>query len=158
MSLSFLFGRSPSNGLFEKAKSCVLTSTTARGEPHARKVRVATCSQDGSHLWFVLPRESSVANDIARDPHVTLSVMNANTMRLVHVAGKASVLGSRHDPVYLDPDFRQEETLDVRGETLDITLLRVDVDENEVPAEADAAGHAIPPRPAYGIFRVFGGD
>jgi general stress protein 26 len=154
MPLSFLFGRNPLQGLFQKSKSCILTTTTVQGEPHARKVRVATCSQDGTHLWFVLPRRTRVAQDIARDPHVTLSVIDSDTLRLVHVSGLASVLADRHEPVWLDPDFHQEQALDVRGEDLDITLLRVEVDENVAPLDLAAETAAVA-RPGYGIFRVF---
>lgn len=137
MALSFRFGRGPFDDLFVKAKNCVLTTTTSYGDPHAHMIRIATCSNDqGAHLWFVIPRECDIAEDVAQCADVTLSVMNSRSMKLVHVQGRATLLGARHDPVYLDHSVRAAPALNVVRDELNFSLLRVDVDESEQPVHS----------------------
>ncbi len=142
MALTFQFGRSHFDDLFARAKNCVLTTTTLQGEPHARMVRIATCSNEhGSHLWFVIPRDSDLASDIAFDPQVTLSVMNARSLKLVHVPGCATLVGARHNPVYLHRSLVDASTLNVVRDELDFSLLRIDIDEHEQPVASRSELH-----------------
>ena len=150
MSLSFLFGRSGPNGLFRRSSHCVLTTITASGQPQARRVRVAACSDDHTHLWFVIAKDGGIVADVLCDPNVMLSAIDPNTQQLVHVSGLAGVLSDRHSPVYLAPDFRQAQALGVVSDEIDITLLRVDVGEGR--AGADSASES---EPAHRIFRMF---
>jgi hypothetical protein len=142
-SLSFLFGRSEPNGLFERTRHCVLTTISPAGRPRAHKVRVGACSKDRSHLWFVIDKASGIADDVGRQPHVMLSVMNRDTHQLVHVSGVASVTGPRRAALYLAPDFHQAQALTTHSDDGDIALLRVDV---------APSGDSEPP---HRIFRLF---
>jgi len=144
--LSFLFGRE-SNGLFAPTKNCVITTLTARGVPRSRKLRVGTCSEDGAHVWFVIPRDRGIASDIARDSNVMLTVLNAATGRLVHVSGVARVLSDRVSPLYLAPDFQQPRALSVVIGEMDIALLCVEVDEQDLADERRA------PNSLFGVFQ-----
>ena len=135
MPLSFCSGAVQSSGLFQASKNCVLTTIAPNGQPHARRVRVATCSDDGAHLWFVIPRNSGIAADISADSNAMLSVMDAGSQELAHVSGTASLMGDRHSPVYLDPDFQQAQALSVVSDEIDIALLRVDVNPSDSDAE-----------------------
>jgi general stress protein 26 len=156
MSLSFLFGRSEPSGLFERSRNCVLTTINARGQPHARRVRVAACSDDGTHLWFVIARDSGIVADVLCDANVMLSVMHPGRQELVHVSGLASVLGDRHSPVYLAPDFCQTQQLGVVSDDIDITLLKVDVSDQR--SGAVAAGDSEPPHRIFRLFQIGAGN
>jgi Pyridoxamine 5'-phosphate oxidase len=125
--LSFLFGAHP-NPLFERGKRCVLTTLGASGRLNARKLKVATCSEDGARLWFVIPAGDGIDAEIAHNPSVTVSVIDADTLSLVHVSGVATPLRERSSPLYLRPNFRQALALNVVPAELDFTLLRVDLD------------------------------
>ena len=125
--LSFLFGPA-SNPLFERGKRCVLTTLSASGRLHTRKLKVATCSDDGSRLWFVIPAGDGIDVEIAHNPSVTVSVIDADTLSLVHVSGVATPLRERSSPLYLRPNFRQALALHVVPAELDFTLLRIDFD------------------------------
>jgi hypothetical protein len=142
-SLSFLFGRSEPGTLFESARHCVLTTITPAGRPRAHKVRVGACSKDRSHLWFVVDKASGIGDDVARQPHVMLSVMNRETHQLVHVSGVASVTGPRRAALYLAPDFHQAQALTMHADDANIALLRVDL---------GLSGDSEPP---HRIFRLF---
>jgi|EndMetStandDraft_7_1072992.scaffolds.fasta_scaffold43372_1 hypothetical protein len=144
--LSFLFGRE-SNGLFAPGKNCVITTLTTSGVPRSRKLRVGTCSEDGAHLWFVIPKGRGVASDIARDSNVMLTVLNAGTGKLVHVSGAANVLSDRVSPLYLAPDFQQPRALSVVIGEMDFALLCVEVDEQ------DLAEERRPPNSLFGVFQ-----
>lgn len=146
MPLSFLFGRE-SNDLFSPAKNCVITTLTASGVPRSRKLRVGTCSDDGAHLWFVIPKDRGIANDVVRDSNVMLTVMSAASGRLVHVSGAASVLSERVSPLYLAPDFQQPQALGVVVGEMDIALLCVQVDEQDL-AEGRKAANSL-----FGVFQ-----
>ena len=132
MALSFLFGarEAESNHLFERGKRCVLTTLSANGDLQALKLKVATCASDGARLWFVIPSAGGVEAQIAHDPSVTVSVIDADTLSLVHVPGRATLLSQRNSPLYLRPDFRQAQVLNVVPAALDFTLMRVDLDLN----------------------------
>ncbi|MGY4831629.1 pyridoxamine 5'-phosphate oxidase family protein [Sphaerotilaceae bacterium SBD11-9] len=146
MSLSFLFGRGEPQALFQRYRNCVLTTITPHGHPQARKVRVAACSDDQTHLWFVVPKESGILADVSREPSVMLSVMDRHTQELVHVSGVASVVGRAHSPLYLAPGFCQAQALTVQCGEADVALLRVDLSER---AGRDSA-------PPHRIFRILG--
>lgn len=128
--LSFLFGArfAESNPLFERGKRCVLTTLSASGRLHTRKLKVGTCSDDGLRLWFVIPAGDGIDVEIAHNPSVTVSVIDADTLSLVHVSGVAMPLRERCSPLYLLPDFRQPLALNVVPAELDFTLLCVDLD------------------------------
>ena len=128
--LSFLFGAhaAESNPLFERGKRCVLTTLSADGRLHARKLKVATCSEDGGRLWFVIPAGDGIDVEIAHNPSVTVSVIDADSLSLVHVSGVATPLRERSSPLYLRPNFRQALALHVVPAQIDFTLLRVDLD------------------------------
>ncbi|MBC7993525.1 MAG: pyridoxamine 5'-phosphate oxidase family protein [Rhizobacter sp.] len=128
--LSFLFGAhaAHTNPLFERGKRCVLTTLSASGHLHTRKVKVGTCSEDGKRLWFVLAAGDGIELEIAHNPSVTVSVIDDDTNSLVHVSGQATPLGERSSPLYLQPDFRQARSLNVVPAEIDFTLLRVDLD------------------------------
>ena len=149
MSLPSLFSRVGPHGLFQRSSHCVLTTITPAGAPQARRVRVATCSRESGHLWFVVARESGIVSEVAREPSVMLSALNPETNELVHVLGTGSVMGPRHSPLYLAPGFDQAPALSVVGDELDISLLRVDVSDN---AAGDETGDTQPP---HRIFRLF---
>ena len=153
MSFSSLFGRGESGSLFSTSRNCVLTTFSAKGHPQTHRVRVAACSDDRAHLWFVVTKDSGIANAIERDPNVMLSVMNRDTQQLVHVPGVARVAGDHHNPVYLAPDFRQTQALSVVSDEMAIALLRVDVGDGRPGAEA--AGDSHPP---HRFFRSFESD
>jgi hypothetical protein len=144
MSLSFLFGRSERSSLFERSRNCVLTSITLQGRPQAHKVRVAACSDDHAHLWFVISKGSSIAADVARQPNVMLSVLDRDSHQLVHVSGEASVAGKHPAPLYLAPDFQQAQALTMHSDDAEIALLRVDLGQTR--------GDSLPP---HRIFRLF---
>jgi hypothetical protein len=144
--LSFLFGRE-SSGLFAPAKNCVITTLTASGVPRSRKLRVGTCSEDCAHVWFVIPKERSIASDIARDANVMLTVLSATSGRLVHVSGVASVLSDRVSPLYLAPDFQQPRALSVVIGEMDFALLCVEVDEQDLADERRV------PNSLFGVFQ-----
>lgn len=129
--LSFLFGihHTESNPLFERGKRCVLTTLGAGGHLQARKLKVATCASDGARLWFVIHEADGIEAEIARNPSVTVSAIDADTLSLVHVSGRATLLGRRSSPLYLRPDFRQAQALNVVPGELDFTLMRVDLDQ-----------------------------
>lgn len=128
--LSFLFGAlgADSNPLFERGKRCVLTTLSASGHLHTRKLKVGTCSDDGSRLWFVIPSGEGIDAEIAHNPSVTVSVIDPDTLSLVHVSGVATPLRERSSPLYLRPNFTQALALNVVPAELDFTLLRVDLD------------------------------
>jgi hypothetical protein len=128
--LSFLFGAhsADSNPLFERGKRCVLTTLSAGGRLQARKLKVATCSDDGTRLWFVVPSGDGIDAEIAHNPSVTVSVIDPDTLSLVHVSGVATPLRERSSPLYLRPNFRQALALHVVPAELDFTLLRIDLD------------------------------
>lgn len=128
--LSFLFGPHPadSNPLFQRGKRCVLTTLSANGRLHARKLKVATCSEDGKRLWFVIPAGDGIDAEIAHNPSVTVSVLDADTLSMVHVSGVATPLRERSSPLYLRPNFRQALALHVVPAELDFTLLCIDLD------------------------------
>ena len=128
--LSFLFGAHAAdpNPLFERGKRCVLTTLSAGGHLHTRKLKVATCSEDGSRLWFVVPAGDGIDVEIAHNPSVTVSVIDADTLSLVHVSGVATPLRERSSPLYLRPNFRQALALTVVPAELDFTLLCIDLD------------------------------
>ncbi len=153
LSLSFLFGRNDSAGLFERSRKCMVTALTPSGRPQACKVKVAACADDGSRLWFVIPRDSGLMPHIERHPYVMISVMDPSTQRLVHVSGIAHPMEGRHEPVYLAPDFRQRAELRVEIDELDFVLLRVDLDER-MEEDDLADGDTLPgrfrlPQPAW---------
>ncbi|MEO8154744.1 MAG: pyridoxamine 5'-phosphate oxidase family protein [Rhizobacter sp.] len=150
MPLSFLFGRNEPSPMFRRASYCVLTTITAGGQPQARRVRVAACSADHSHLWFVIPKHTGIVADVLCGPNVMLSAINPNTQQLVHVWGQAGVMSDRHSPVYLAPDFRQTEELGVVSDEIDITLMRVDLGDGRTVA--DGACESEPP---HRVFRMF---
>lgn len=128
--LSFLFGAlgADSNPLFERGKRCVLTTLSASGHLHTRKLKVGTCSDDGSRLWFVIPSGEGIDSEIAHNPSVTVSVIDPDTLSLVHVSGVATPLRERSSPLYLRPNFRQALALNVVPDQIDFMLLRVDLD------------------------------
>lgn len=128
--LSFLFGihEAESNHLFERGKRCVLTTLSADGHPQARKFKVATCAPDGTRLWFVIHEAGAIEAEIAHNPRVTVTVIAADTLSLVHVPGRATLLERRSSPLYLRPGFRQSQVLKVVPAELAFTLMRVDLD------------------------------
>lgn len=148
LSLSFLFGRGSSHKLFERSRNCVLTTITGTGHPQARKVRVAACSDDGKHLWFVIPKGGGIAADVPFEPRVMLSVIDPDSQQLVHVSGLADVIGYSHEPLYLAPEFRQGQALSVVSGDADIALLRVDVRDEPVGVDSE---------PMHRVFRLFKG-
>ncbi len=150
MPLSFLFGRTESRGLFQRSRNCVLTTIAAGRHPQAHRMKVAACSDDGTHLWFVITRESGITEDVVLEPNVMLSVINHDNQELVHVSGRARVVGQHRSPLYLSPDFEQSQSLGVISEEADIALLSVDVSESREPP--DNAGDSEPP---HRIFRLF---
>ncbi len=127
--LSFLFGRhgAESNHLFERGKRCVLTTLSESGHPLMRKLKVATCSADGTRLWFVAAAGDGLEAEISRNPSVTVSVIDDDTLSLVHVSGVATPLRERNSPLYLQPDFKQSKALTVVPAQIDFTLLRIDL-------------------------------
>lgn len=143
--LSFLFGAHPAeaNSLFERGKRCVLTTSSGGGHLQARKLKVATCSEDGAHLWFVVPAADGIDAEIANNHSVMVSVIDADTLSLVHVSGQATLLRERSSPLYLRADFRQAQALNVVPAEIDFTLLRVDVDMG-----LDIGLGTVPDRPA----------
>ncbi len=106
----------------------MLTTLSASGRLQERKLKVATCSDDGTRLWFVVPMGDGIDAEIAHNPSVTVSVIDADTLSLVHVSGAATPLRERSSPLYLRPNFRQAHTLNVVPAELDFTLLCVDLD------------------------------
>ncbi len=128
--LSFLFGAhfAESNPLFERGKRCVLTTLGADGRLHTRKLKVATCSEDSRRLWFVIPAGDGIDVEIAHNPSVTVSVIDADTLSVVHLSGVATPLRERTSPLYLRPNFRQALALHVVPAEIDFMLLRVDLD------------------------------
>jgi hypothetical protein len=128
--LSFLFGAhaAHSNPLFERGKRCVLTTLSASGHLHTRQVKVGTRSEDGNRLWFVVAAGDGIEAEIAHNPSVTVSVIDEDTLSMVHVSGQATMLRERSSPLYLQPDFSQARSLQVVPAEIDFTLLRVDLD------------------------------
>jgi hypothetical protein len=128
--LSSLFGvrEGESNHLFEPGTRCVLTTLSASGYMQARKLKVATCAEDGARLWFVVHEAGGIEAEIAHNPSVTVSVIDTDTLGLVHVSGQATLLARRSSPLYLRPGFRQAKALNVVPAELDFTLMRIDLD------------------------------
>jgi hypothetical protein len=156
MSFSSLFGSNDSSRLFATSRNCVLTTLTAKGHPQAHRVRVAARSDDRAHLWFVVTKDSGIADAIERDPNVMLSVMNRDTQQLVHMPGVARVAGAHHNPVYLAPGFHQTEALSVNSDEMDIALLRVDLGEGR--PGGDATDDSYPPHQFFRMFQTDPGN
>jgi hypothetical protein len=108
-------------------RRCVLTTRSRTGEPHARKLRLSNYAVGQSAtLIFVVPKASDVAEDVARDAHVVLSMLDPRSGRLVHLEGTAKLFDGRHTPAYLHPSVRGPQLRVVPGE-VDFALLRVEV-------------------------------
>jgi hypothetical protein len=108
-------------------RRCVLTTRSRTGEPHARKLRLSNYAVGHSaSLIFVVPKTSEVAEDVARDSHVVLSMLDPRSGRLVHLEGSAALFDDRHSPAYLHPSVRGPKLHVVAGE-VDFALLRVEV-------------------------------
>ncbi len=128
--LSFLFARhhAEKSHLFERGKRCVLTTLSESGHPQVRKMKVATSSADGARLWFVAAVGDGLEAEIAQNPSVTVSVIDDDTLSLVHVSGVATLLRERSSPLYLQPDYKQSKVLTVVPAEIDFTLMRIDLD------------------------------
>jgi len=115
--------------LVQRAHRCLLVTQAANGEHQARALRLHNHSLGFNvSLWFCVARHSDVAQDIRREPQVSVDVMDASEARTIHLIGRAAILDERPCPLLLDPAVPQPDLAIHAGE-IDFALLRVDVDQ-----------------------------
>jgi hypothetical protein len=120
--------------LVQRAHRCTLVTQTATGEHQARALRLHNHSLGFTvSLWFCVARQSDAAQDIRREPRVSVDVMDAMGARTIHLIGHAAVLEQRPSPVLLHPGVPQP-AMAIHADEIDFTLLRVDVEEVTVEA------------------------
>jgi hypothetical protein len=163
MNIPFLSRRDSGNerglslitALADSGQKCVLTTRSKFGEPHARRVRVSNYSMKFTPtLLFVIPKDPEIADDVARDASVVLSVMDPRTGALVHLEGTAQLFDGNHTPAYLHPSVQQQPHLHVVAGEVDFMLLRVEIPlidghvaETQPPVDMDLDLSRLMPKP-----------
>jgi hypothetical protein len=123
-----------------KTSQCRLLTRTRSGECHARTARLFGWSFGATTtLWFVVPRHSQLASGVHSGAEVMVEISEPKLARHLHVAGRARLVESRHEPVYLHPSVRNS-ALRIDSDPLDFVFVRVELrpaGEERAPVRAD---------------------
>jgi hypothetical protein len=126
-----------------KTTQCRLLTRTRAGECHARTARLFGWSTGAaSRLWFVVPRHSRLACGVQRGTEIMVEISDPKLARTFHAAGRARLIESRHEPVYLHPSV-DSSMLRIDSDPLDFVFVRVELHPaGEEHAQAHAGGLA----------------
>lgn len=117
-------------GLVDRARICMLTTTTAAGTAVSRPMAVQEAELDGD-LWFFTYEDSAKVTEIAAHPQVNVSFADDKHSSWTSVSGRARVVHDRAKAEELySPALRVwfPEGLDTPG----LTLLEVQAESAEI--------------------------
>jgi general stress protein 26 len=78
-------------GIMQRARFCTLVTIGAGGHPQAR-IMDAFPPDEGMVVWMATTPASRKVGEIRKDPRVTLSYFDANTMGYVTLLGRAALV------------------------------------------------------------------
>jgi len=113
--------------LLSRHSRCRVLTRTRWGQRNALLLRLFNWNiGPRSDLWFLVPKGSGVALDALRDPEVSVEIANPSTRKAVRVEGRAKLVNSHHEPVYLHPSV-QGAGVKVAADPLAFDFLRVEL-------------------------------
>jgi hypothetical protein len=124
---------------FSKNGQCRLLTRTRSGEYHARTARLFGWSPGASAtLWFMVPRHSQLTWGVRGGAQVMVEIADSKLARVLHVAGRSTLIEGRHESVYLHPSV-DSAVLRIDSDPLDFVFVRVELEragEEHAPVQA----------------------
>jgi hypothetical protein len=117
----------PLRRILQRTRICTLVTREPWGEMVAHSVRLYDWSLErNANLWFVVPKRSGLAQDLAHESQVTVEIADPQARKPIRLAGNAQFVDGRPSPVYLHPSVRSA-TLRVDAAPLDFAFLMVEL-------------------------------